>query len=391
LLLSVATDAQHTESRVRRVLIYRLGSLGDTVVALPVLHLIARAYPNAERRLLTNIPVHEKAPLAAAVLAPADGGPGPNLVHGYMRYPVGMRDVSGLLALRSEIRKFRPEVLVYLAASRGERAVRRDALFFRLCGIRKIIGLPTTHDLANCREVSQEAARARYPGLSVHPLIEPEASRLARTVAELGDAQLDSPESWDLQLTAAERERAAAMLSVAQGKPILAIAIGTKVQAKDWGAENWRALLDRLASEYPRHAVALVGAAQEAAMSSAAAQAWAGRSINLCGALSPRETAAALAHAQLFVGLDSGPMHLAATVGTPIVAIFAARNRPLQWFPAVTRVPHRIVYHQVDCWGCGLETCTVERKKCLTSITVEEVFAAVKDEMQRAEAAAQLR
>ena len=68
------------DTSVKRVLIYRLGSLGDTVVALPCFHLIARAYPNADRRLLTNFHVHAKAPAAAAVL----GNSG--LVHGYMRY-----------------------------------------------------------------------------------------------------------------------------------------------------------------------------------------------------------------------------------------------------------------------------------------------------------------
>jgi heptosyltransferase-3 len=39
---------------------------------------------------------------------------------------------------------------------------------------------------------------------------------------------------------------------------------------------------------------------------------------------------------------------------------------------------HRIVYHQTECWGCGLENCTIERKKCLTSIMVEEVVAEVR-------------
>ena len=50
------------ESPVRKVLIYRLGSLGDTVVALPCFHLIERTFPGAERVLLTNFPVHAKAP-----------------------------------------------------------------------------------------------------------------------------------------------------------------------------------------------------------------------------------------------------------------------------------------------------------------------------------------
>ena len=45
----------------KRVLIYRLGSLGDTIVALPCLHLLARVFPNARRLILTNEPISNKA------------------------------------------------------------------------------------------------------------------------------------------------------------------------------------------------------------------------------------------------------------------------------------------------------------------------------------------
>ena len=69
-------------------------------------------------------------------------------------------------------------------------------------------------------------------------------------------------------------------------------------------------------------------------------------------------------------------MHLAAAVQTPCVAIFAARNRPRVWFPYGKR--HRVLYHRTDCWGCGLETCIIEEKKCLTSITVDEVITEVR-------------
>jgi ADP-heptose:LPS heptosyltransferase len=65
-------------------------------------------------------------------------------------------------------------------------------------------------------------------------------------------------------------------------------------------------------------------------------------------------------------------MHLAAAVGTPCVALFAARNIPRVWYPFGPR--HRILYHQVDCAGCSLETCIVEKKKCLLSITPDEVL-----------------
>lgn len=101
---------------------------------------------------------------------------------------------------------------------------------------------------------------------------------------------------------------------------------------------------------------------------------WKGQTANLCGALSPRESAALLEKAEVFVGHDSGPMHLASAVGTPCVAIFSARNLPGQWFPV--RSGHKIIYHKTDCFGCGLEQCIAEGKKCIFSISVDEVHSA---------------
>ncbi len=59
---TTTTGAGTITSPAKRVLIYRLGSLGDMLIALPALHLVARAFPGAERRMLTNIPVNVKAP-----------------------------------------------------------------------------------------------------------------------------------------------------------------------------------------------------------------------------------------------------------------------------------------------------------------------------------------
>ena len=373
---------------IQRVLIYRLGSLGDTVLALPAFHLIARQFPTAERRLLTNLPVHAKAPSSAAVLENS------GLIHATMNYPVGVRNLAALWKLRRDIRNFRPDLLIYLGPPRGLSAARRDALFFRLCGVKKIIGLPDTEDLQQPRwlkadlpgtdlsvygYVKPDPPRPNLPpniGLPLDQILEPEASRLARCLAPLGDARINDPANWDLCLTEAEQQKAVYELAPVAHHPILAAAIGTKVQAKDWGTDNWRATLTQLAAELPNHRIVIVGAPQEAEDSATAASAWGERSLNLCGQLSPRETAAVLAHAQLFLGLDSGPMHLAAAVGTPVVAIFAARNRPVHWFPFGPQ--HRIVYHKTECWGCGLETCVEQRKKCLTSITVEEALTAIR-------------
>jgi len=345
----------------KRVLIYRLGSLGDTVVALPALHLVARAFPDAERRMLTNFPVNVKAPPAAAILENA------GLVHGYFRYAVGTRKPLELLSLWWQIVRWRPQVLVYLGAGRGMESARRDAAFFRMCGVGRLIGVPLSDDMQQNRWLEGEQC------------LEPEAARLARNLAELGDARLDDPANWDLRLTVEERARAEDALGPAAGHPILAVSVGTKRQSKDWGLENWRALLSAVARSYPRYALVLLGSPEESEASEFAAVGWraatAGSVVNLCGRLTPRESAAVLTHARAFFGHDSGPMHLAAAVQTPCVAIFSARNKPRVWFPYGSQ--HRVLYHPVDCWGCNLETCIVEQKKCLTSITVDEVLAQV--------------
>jgi len=366
----------------RRVLVYRLGSLGDMLVALPALHLVARAFPGAERLMLTNVPVNSKAPAAAAILE------GSGLVQGYMRYEVGTRSVRELLGVWWQIVRWRPEVLVYLAAPRGVQAAQRDEAFFRLCGVRQIVGVPLTEGMQRNYYGAATGGKDHAMG-DGH--LEPEAARLARCIGQLGavgdiadPGRLNDPASWDLHLRAEERERAAAAIgSEALAVESIAVSVGTKVQAKDWGKENWRALLGRMAAEFPGRALLLLGAEEESEASEFAAEGWrangGGLMVNLCGVLTPRESAAAIARARLFVGHDSGPMHLAAAVGTPVVAIFAARNIPRQWFPFGKQ--HEVVYHRVECWGCGLETCIEQQKKCLLSITVDEVMGVVRSQL----------
>lgn len=353
----------------KRVLVYRLGSLGDTLVAFPALHLIARAFPHAERRLLTNLPVAAKAPPAAAVLDNT------GLVHGYMRYTAGTRSIRELLRLAFEIRRWRPELLIYLAPARGVDSAQRDTKFFRMCGIPRQIGAPVTQGM-QLNYYGQEKPLTS----SWDTELEPEAARLARNIAELGDARLDDPASWDLHLTPQEHATAVAAIGpVALQREILAVSVGTKWQSKDWGLENWHALLTELARDFPGRALLLAGSAEEATLSEAAAAGWqqngGGPVVNVCGRLTPRESAAALARARLFIGHDSGPMHLAAAVGTRCVAIFAALNLPRQWFPYGPG--HRVVYHRVECAGCNLEFCIEQKKKCILSITVSEVLEAI--------------
>jgi len=340
------------------VLIYRLGSLGDTIVALPALKLVARAFPDAERWMLTNFSVSAKAAPMAAVLA------GMGLVHGYIEYPVGVRSPRALWALRRRLRASGADTLVYLAAPRGRLRAWRDALFFRACGFRRLIGVPFRGEQQNSRLLS-------------HGLRESEGARLARCLATLGDARIDEPASYDLALTTDEIEQADRALSALHGRRLLNVSIGTKADVKDWEDARWRPLLERLAKRYPDAGLVLVGAKNEYERCERLAASWAGRYVNLCGTLSVRASAVVLMRCDVFIGHDSGPMHLAASVRTPCVAIFSSRNLPGVWFPHGHG--HRVLYQRIECEGCGLDVCIEKSKACIRSISIEAVEQAVAD------------
>lgn len=295
------------------ILIYRLGSLGDMVIALPCFHLIRKAFPRDKITILTNKPVTEKAAPAMAVLENS------GLCDEAVSYPVGLRDVRELAGVRQTIRRIQPRLLINLAAGRGRLKSLRDWLFFRSCGIKEIIGTPLRRrDL----EVQQTNGGE----------FEPESQRLALRLAPLGVIHLADRRLWELRLTQDERNQALALLPSHQ-KDLIGVSVGTKLLVKDWGEENWEKLLVLLSREMPDATLVLLGAADEWARSEKLGRVWTGGNINLCGKTAPRISAAVLERCRLFIGHDSGPMHLAAVVGVPTLGLFSWLNPPGQWFP----------------------------------------------------------
>lgn len=334
----------------QRILIFLLGSLGDTLVALPSLRLIARRFPQAERRILTHYSISDKAAPMDELLANT------GLVHGYFRFPVGSGQTQRLLSLAAEIRRWKPDLVVHLHEPRGNLTALRDYLFFVACGVFRQIGVPFRRDLQRPRLIE----RSR--------LYEHHGDYLARKVASLGDAQTVSRESWELSLTPDERARGREVLApLVQCAGVLAMSIGTKFDTNDWGDANWSDLLQRLSTRLPGWGLVAIGAQIERERSERLLCHWKGARLNLSGLLPVRESAAVLQSSAIYVGHDSGPMHLAAAVGTPCVAIFSARNLPGQWFPYGDQ--HIVFYERTECLGCHLERCIEFKKKCIFSIS----------------------
>jgi len=294
-----------------RILIYRLGSLGDTVVALPCFRRIRNAYPQAKITVLTNIPVSGKAAPLEAILENT------GLIDGIIPYPIGLRDPRALGELRDTIAREKFDLVISLTAARGLPASIRDYFFFRACGIRRIIGIPWRRRDLVC--------------LPREGVYENEADRLMRRVASLPSVATDDPGLGVTELESAEARNLLQKSNIPS--PFIAASVGTKSPVNDWGIENWRKLLAALSRDCPGFALVLLGSADERERSDDLARAWTGAAANFCGKTSPRVSAALLREARLFIGHDSGPMHLAAAAGTRCVSVYSARNRPGQWFP----------------------------------------------------------
>jgi ADP-heptose:LPS heptosyltransferase len=88
--------------------------------------------------------------------------------------------------------------------------------------------------------------------------------------------------------------------------------------------------------------------------------------------LSIRELFALFRFAAAYVGNDTGPMHVAAAMGCPVLAVMSARNAPGAWDPDVA--PRLVVRHRTFCEDCFLHTCRAEGHRCMDAITVEDVI-----------------
>jgi ADP-heptose:LPS heptosyltransferase len=161
-------------------------------------------------------------------------------------------------------------------------------------------------------------------------IAEQEPLRLGRTLHELGTIDFDDPNAWSLNLTDLEHRAVAPFVQAAGGAPIIAINHGGKVARNDWGEERWRAFLSLLGREFGNHVLAESTADRDRA--ERLAQGWPGSTLNLCGRLAGRESAA-FKSVSLFIGHDSGPLQLAASCQIPTVGLFGNNNPAAIWHP----------------------------------------------------------
>lgn len=312
--------------------------LGDCVMALPVLRAIRRARPGEKLAVLAR--------RGPAALFRAEGSADTVLVR------------SSLLADARNLRAGRFSEAWLLPNSF------RSALAPFLAGIPHRIGYDTDRrGILLTRRVSPpdrvEHQLRDYDALLASGSIEP----------DLGAPKLPIPPE--------PSNRAAAALAAAgirDGLPLALLAPGAAFGwTKRWPAESYGALSDRLAEKGFSCAV-VIGPGQED-LGRRVASAGRGSPPVVGGDLDPLDLAALFARARLVVANDSGPMHLAAAVGAPVVAFFGPTD------PGRTRpagAPSKILDRYVFCSPCFLKECPYGHE-CMREITVEMAMLAVEE------------
>lgn len=329
------TESMKSEARAETVLIFQIGSLGDTVISMPCYREIARRHPHAKRLLLTNFSKGSKMVQAEALLKP--GG----LIEGSVEYPMPLRGLGNILKLFRTLRKLNVDRLYYLSPETRIINLIRHWLFFKLCGVRQLKAMPWSHDRMHSREL--------VPG----KLWETEGSRLLRNLDHSRPAGPPNPADRSLDFTDEELQSADVILSeMPSGQAYVAFSIGGRIPVKDWGDENWSSVLHMLSKAQPELGLVMVGSLDERERNDQLASHWFGPTLNACGRLSPRETAAVIERAAVFLGHDTGTMHLAAAVDTRVVAVFCARNKPGIWYS--DRPEDHFFYHQPPCFDCEI-------------------------------------
>jgi len=347
------------------VLVYRIGSLGDTLVAVPSLRAIRAHFPSARVTMLCDRHSGQSYVLASDLLA------GSGLVDDFLHYPIdatvigrAMRPLAmGRLLLALRRRRF--SALIYLAPSnRPAASVARDRRFFQAAGIPRLIGFRGFPDFEAPRPAS---GFARVPQ---------EADLLLARLAADGIA-VPAPGEADVRLPigAAAQDEAARFrqgLAPDGGRTWISTSPGTKQAVNRWPLERYEEVLRALIARWDVWPV-VFGGSQDVEDARRIVRAC-GRGHVAAGTLSLPAAIETMRGCALHLGNDTGTMHMAASAGIPCVGVYSSRNLPGLWFPYGPG--HHVLRTPIDCENCQLFTCDDRKMACILAIGPAEVIAA---------------
>jgi ADP-heptose:LPS heptosyltransferase len=344
--------------KIHKILIYRIGNLGDTVCAIPAMVAVRYHFPDAWIGLLTN--------------KETTGNPNPeeilkenDFLDDIITYSSQrVREPRYLWNLLRRLRSLQPtDLFIYLSISKSTRKrLIRDWLFFRFAGFRKLIGFKLPRPV---KTYDRNAIRI--------PVFCQEADRLMSLLSPLGIDTTNVEFRLPIKKKHIEAVNTLWKHSELENRTsVMAICPGAKFSNKRWPVERFVQLISLIQKQF-KVKILLIGGLSEKNAAEKILENAGNSIINLVGKTDYMESAEVIRRCKLMISNDCGPVHLAAAVGTPVVGIYSSRDFPGIWHPWGKN--HAILRNDsVPCRFCFLTEC--KTNQCLNGITVEQVAEA---------------
>lgn len=347
-----------------RILCVRLDTIGDVLMTTPAMRALKRSMPGRTIGLLTSPAGAEAAALVPEVdevlayrapwMKPPPGGPADDLA---LIHEVRGRGFDGAVIFTVYSQSPLPAAL--------------------LC---HLAGIPRR--LAYSRENPYWLLTDRVQEVEPDQLVRHEVRRQLDLVAHVGAATDD--ERLSLQVPEPARARAGVLLEelgVEDGRSWAVVHPGATAPSRRYPPEHWIEVCRRLAAEHG-WALVFTGSPEEAALAERIRAAVGGPARSVAGRLELADLAALLERAPMMLSGNTGPVHVAAAVGTPVVDLYALTNpQHTPW-----GIPHVVLSHDVPCRYCYQSVCPMGHHDCLRRVEPESVVRAAVELRERAAA-----
>lgn len=342
----------------RRILLIKPSSLGDVVHALPVAATLHRRYPNTRLDWLVE---EEAADIVRGHPAISEV-----VVSGRRRWLRQLRGARGIGVTLGEIVRF----VADLRRRRYDAVLDLQGLFKSALYV-MATRAPIRVGFAEGREGSPWVLTHRIPAppQPVHAV-----DRYLALAAAVGATE--PVREAQIALTPQARSVAESMLE-GYGRPRVVLHPAARWRTKLWEEGRWRELAASLLTEGV--GVFITGGQEDGAMAAEISAGLNPAPVSLAGRLSLKELAAVLSLADLLVSVDSGPMHMAAAMGTPVVALFGPTD------PRRTGAlgPGAVLRRSLPCSPCLERRCRIaDVHRCMRDLGVAEVLTAVRGLLQ---------
>lgn len=332
----------------RNILIVKLSAIGDVVHALPVAHALKNGFPAARITWVVEKPAYD-------LLTN-----NPDIDEIIIFDKPKCKSLGGLL-------RYAPSFSKQLKSRKFDLAIDLQGLF-KSGVIAWLSGAPERLVYGNTREgsdlLSKKICGAHANGHVVNQYLD---------VARHLGCQIDTP-VFPICITEQEAEQAAAIAKHAGldlKNPYVVLAIGANWPNKCWPVSRFAELADML---YEKGIIPVViGGPKEATVYEEMKTMTKIPPLSLIGRTTLKQLAYVIKHAKNFVGGDTGPMHLAAAIGTPVVALYGPTdtNRNGPFGPG-----HKAIVIDSECAGCWRRQCPKD-VDCLAQISAQQVYRAL--------------